>query len=70
MLVFKQLFIFLKRTVPLTNIVMIKKYKSKTSIKKGLINGKYCKSCFVLLVLLVAAAKIHFEEQALVAGTQ
>jgi hypothetical protein len=49
---------------------MIKTYKSKTSFKKGLINGKYCQSCFVLLVLLVAAAKIHFEEQALVAGTQ
>jgi hypothetical protein len=26
--------------------------------------------CFALLVLLLAAAKIHFEEQALVAGTK
>ncbi len=26
--------------------------------------------CFALLVLLVATAKIHFEEQALVAGTK
>jgi hypothetical protein len=29
-----------------------------------------CLPCFVLLVLLVAAAKIFFEEQALVAGTK
>jgi hypothetical protein len=26
--------------------------------------------CFALLVLLVAAAKIHFQEQALVVGTK
>jgi hypothetical protein len=32
--------------------------------------GTYRLPCFALLVLLVAAAKIHFEEQALVAGTK
>jgi hypothetical protein len=34
-----------------------------------LINGTYQLTCFALLVLLVTAAKIHFEELALVAGT-
>jgi hypothetical protein len=34
------------------------------------INGKHCLPCFVLLVLIAAAGKIHFEEQALVAGTK
>jgi hypothetical protein len=28
----------------------------------------YCLRCFALLVLSVAAAKIHFEEEALIAG--
>ncbi len=34
-----------------------------------LINGMYCLPYLALLVLLVAAAKILLEEQALVAGT-
>jgi hypothetical protein len=38
--------------------------------KTGVINGKHCLPCFVLLVLIAAADKIHFEEQALVAGTK
>jgi hypothetical protein len=38
-------------------------------LKKG-INGMYSLLCFALLVLLVATAKIHFEEHALVAGTK
>jgi hypothetical protein len=28
----------------------------------------YCLPCLALLVLLVAAAKVHFEEQATIAG--
>ncbi len=35
-----------------------------------LINAIYCLPCFVVLVLLVATAKIHFEEQAVVVGTK
>jgi hypothetical protein len=30
----------------------------------------HCHPCLVLLVLLVAATKIHFEERALVVGTK
>jgi hypothetical protein len=36
----------------------------------GLINGPYHLPCFALLVLLVATAKIHFEEQLRVLGTK
>jgi hypothetical protein len=39
-------------------------------LKNRLINSMYHLPCFVLLVLLVATAQIHFEEQALVGGTQ
>jgi hypothetical protein len=35
-----------------------------------MINGTYCLPCFGLLVVLVAAAKIHFAYQALVASTK
>ncbi len=38
-------------------------------ILNRLINRLYCLPCFALLVMLVAAAKIHFEEQAQVGGT-
>jgi hypothetical protein len=30
----------------------------------------YCQPCFAWLLLLLATTKIHFEEQALVAGTK
>jgi hypothetical protein len=33
-------------------------------------DGTYRLPCFALLALLVAAAKTHFEEQTLVAGTK
>ncbi len=36
----------------------------------GLINCMHLRPCFVFVVLLVAAEKIHFKEQALVAGTK
>jgi ABC-type dipeptide/oligopeptide/nickel transport system permease subunit len=36
---------------------------------KRLINAMYHLPCFSLLVVLVAAAKIHFEDHALVADT-
>jgi hypothetical protein len=39
-------------------------------LKNRQINDKYCLPCFVLLVLLVVIAQIHFEEQALVGGTK
>ncbi len=39
-------------------------------ILNRLINGVYCLPCFALIVLLVSAAKIHFKEQALEAGTK
>jgi hypothetical protein len=39
-------------------------------ILNRLINGMYHMPSFVLSVLLVAAAKIHFEEQVPVAGTK
>ncbi len=42
----------------------------RNHIKNRLIKGAYCLPCLVLLELLVATAKIHFEEQALVAGTK
>jgi len=35
-----------------------------------LIDGMYCLPCSGLLELLVVTAKIHFEEQTLVAGTK
>jgi hypothetical protein len=37
-------------------------------LKNRLFNAMYRLPCSVLLVLLVATAKIHFEEQVLVAG--
>jgi hypothetical protein len=39
-------------------------------VENRLINGTYRLPCFVLLVVLVATAKSHFEVQALVAGTK
>jgi hypothetical protein len=39
-------------------------------LKNMLINNMYHLPCFVLLVLLVATAQIHFQEQALVGGTK
>ncbi len=33
-------------------------------------DGTYCLPCFVLIELLVATAKIHFEDQALVVSTK
>jgi hypothetical protein len=41
-------------------------WQQRLHIFKRQIKGFYCLPCFVLLVLLVAAAKIHFEDQALV----
>jgi hypothetical protein len=38
--------------------------------KNRLINGMHCHPSLVLLVLLVAATKIHFEKRALVVGTK
>jgi hypothetical protein len=35
-----------------------------------LINDTYRLPCFALIALLVATAKIHFEEQAIVVGTK
>jgi hypothetical protein len=39
-------------------------------VKNRLINGMSCVLCLILLALLVPAAKIHFKEQGLVAGTK
>jgi hypothetical protein len=42
----------------------------KDNLLNRLINGTYRLYCFWVLLLLVAATEIHFEEQALVAGTK
>ncbi len=44
--------------------------KTKDIVLNRLINITYWPACFDLLVLLVATAKIYFEEQSLVAGTK
>jgi hypothetical protein len=41
----------------------------KDNLLNRLINGIYHLYCFWVLLLLVAATEIHFEEQALVVGT-
>jgi hypothetical protein len=39
-------------------------------LSNRLIYGTYCLPCFALLVLLVAATKIHWEEQTLITATK